>query len=60
MDPEDVLVAHVIMIQHSMKAGMKEFEEGGKEAVSKELSTSLQRHLRACQSQRACRSRHDG
>jgi hypothetical protein len=38
MDPEYTLVAHIIMVQYSMKAGMKEFKERGEDAVSKELS----------------------
>jgi hypothetical protein len=40
MDPEYTLVAH-IMVQYSMKAGMKEFKERGEDAVSKELSAAF-------------------
>ncbi len=38
MDPDYVLVAHYIMTQYSMKAGMKQFKKRGENAVSKELS----------------------
>jgi hypothetical protein len=38
MDQEFILVAHYIMTQYSMKAGMKKFKERAEEAVSKELS----------------------
>ena len=43
MHPNYVLIAHYIMAQYSLKAGMKKFKDRGKEAVSKELS---QLHLR--------------
>jgi hypothetical protein len=38
LDPDYVLVAHYIMVQYSMKTGMKHFKERSEEAVSKELS----------------------
>jgi hypothetical protein len=38
MDPNYVLIAHHIMTQFSMKAGLKRFKQRGEEAVSKELS----------------------
>ena len=38
IDPSYTLVAHIIMVQYSMKAGMKQFKQRGEDAVSKELS----------------------
>ncbi len=38
LDSNYVLVAHYIMAQFSMKAGLKRFKERGEEAVTKELS----------------------
>ena len=40
IDPYHTLVAHIIMVQYSMKAGMKQFKQRGEDAVSKELSQS--------------------
>ena len=36
-DPNYLLVAHYVMTQYSMKAGMKHFKEHGEKAASKEL-----------------------
>jgi hypothetical protein len=38
LDSNYVLVAHYIMAQFSMKAGLKRFKERGEEAITKELS----------------------
>jgi hypothetical protein len=38
LDPDYVLVAHCIMVQCSLKTGMKHFKERGEKAVSKELA----------------------
>ena len=38
IDPNYILVEHIIMAQFSMKAGMKQFKQRGEDAVSKELS----------------------
>ena len=38
IDPSYTLVAHIVMVQYSMKAGMKQFKQRGEDAVSKELS----------------------
>jgi hypothetical protein len=38
IDPNYTLVAHIVMVQYSMKAGMKQFKQRGEDAVSKELS----------------------
>jgi hypothetical protein len=38
MDPDYTLVAHIMMVQYSMKAGMRHFKQHGEDAVSKELS----------------------
>jgi hypothetical protein len=38
IDPRYTLVAHIVMVQYSMKAGMKQFKQRGEDAVSKELS----------------------
>jgi hypothetical protein len=38
IDPYHTLVAHIIIVQYSMKAGMKQFKQRGEDAVSKELS----------------------
>ena len=36
-DPNYLLVAHYVMTQYSMKAGMKHFKECGEKAASKEF-----------------------
>jgi hypothetical protein len=38
IDKQYVLVAHYIMTQYSMKAGMRKFKKRGEDAISKELS----------------------
>jgi hypothetical protein len=38
IDPNYTLVAHIVMVQYSMKSGMKQFKQRGEDAVSKELS----------------------
>jgi hypothetical protein len=38
IDPNYTLVAHIVMVQYSMMAGMKQFKQHGEDTVSKELS----------------------
>jgi hypothetical protein len=38
IDPNYTLVAHIVIVQYSMKVGMKQFKQCGEDAVSKELS----------------------
>jgi hypothetical protein len=38
IDPNYTLVAHIVMVQCSMKAGMKQLKQRGEDAVSKEFS----------------------
>jgi hypothetical protein len=44
LDPDYALVAHYIMVQYSLKTGMKHFKERGEKAVSKELAQLHFRH----------------